>query len=315
MISVVMSIYKTEERYICKAIDSILSQTFSDFEFIIINNGNASNINDLVESYSDKRINLIHTPKVVTLYESREIGVQMSRYQWIALMDADDVSHRSRLERQYSYIESHKNLEKLGCVGTWAQYMNEKDNVIGHRKSRPTSIEEYEIMRKNNDAIIVTDPSSIISKKAFLDVGGYRKEYSPAADLDLWYKMVEKGYIILSIESYLFKYRIHSEADSTKNFMLQRKKTHFCNLNMENRRSGKSEITYDQFCEIYWSNVNYRFPRMWRNYSKLYYKKAGLLYLNGSIAKAVAFLSISFIINPIYVLKRLNSHLYGKGSL
>jgi len=315
MISVVMSIYKTEEKYIRKAIDSILAQTLSDFEFLIMNNGNSSCIKDLVESYSDERIKLIPISKVVTLYESREIGIQMSRYNWIALMDADDVSHCVRLESQYRYIESYNDIERLGCVGTWAKYMNEKGDVVGYRKSRPTSIEEYEIMKKKNEAIIVTDPSSLINKKAFVDVGGYRKEYTPAADLDLWYRMVEKGYVILSIKSYLFKYRIHYGADSTNQFMLQRKKTHFANLNMEKRRSGKTEVTYDRFCNIYWSNVNYRLPRMWRNYSKFYYKKAGLLYLNGDISRTIFFLLISFAINPIYVLKRLNTHVIGRGSL
>jgi hypothetical protein len=173
----------------------------------------------------------------------------------------------------------------------------------------------YQILMVPITLIFSLQVAHLIDKKAFVDVGGYRKEYTPAADLDLWYRMVEKGYVILSIKSYLFKYRIHYGADSTNQFMFQRKKTHFANLNMENRRSGKAEITYDRFCNIYWSNVNYRLPRMWRNYSKFYYKKAGLLYLNGDISRTIFFLLISFAINPIYVLKRLNTHVIGRGSL
>jgi glycosyltransferase involved in cell wall biosynthesis len=310
MLSVVLSIYNTKNEYIYLAINSILSQTYKDYEFIIINNGNSSEVNKIIKSFRDKRIKLLSTKIVVTLYESREIGIRASLNNWIALMDADDISHHQRFENQIKFIKNNSQLN-IGCVGTWAKYMNSMGNVVGYRKSSPVNIKDYNKMKLSNEAIITTDPSAIINKQAFLRIGGYNPQYSPAADLDLWYRMVEKGYIILSLPQYLFYYRIHSNADSSKNFMLQRKKTHFANLNMERRRGNKKEIEYVEFCNKYWNNVLYRFPRMWRNYAKYYYKQAGMKYLEKKYILVVVFLILSMIINPIFVINRITSHLFG----
>ena len=305
-----MSIYKTKNEYIRSAIQSILLQTYKKYEFIIINNGNSSEVRKIVESFKDNRIKYLATKTVVTLYESRGIGIQYSSYKWVALMDADDISHHKRFETQLKFIKTNSNLN-IGCVGTWAKYMNSDGIIVGFRKSRPINIDDYNKMKLSNDAIITTDPSAIINKKAFLTIGGYNPEYSPAADLDLWYRMVEKDYVILSIPQYLFYYRIHAGADSSKNFMFQRKKTHFANLNMERRRLNIQEIDYNEFCSQYWGSAHYRLPRMWRNYAKYYYKQAGIGYLEKNYLLVLVFLLLSMIINPIFVSKRIISHLLG----
>ena len=109
------------------------------------------------------------------------------------------------------------------------------------------------------------------------------KNIFPAADIDLWYRMVEKDYIILSIPEVHFQYRVHSGADSSKNFLTQRLKTHFANYNMRLRRSGKCEISYEYFLNNIWAKVSYKYPRMWRNYSKFFYKKAATEYMRGNL--------------------------------
>jgi len=123
--------------------------------------------------------------------------------------------------------------------------------------------------------------------------------------------MVEKDYVILSLPKYLFYYRIHADADSSKNFMFQRKKTHFANLNMERRRLKKQEVDYIKFCNQYWGSAVYRLPRMWRNYAKYYYKQAGVSHLEKNYMLVLLFITISMLINPIFVLKRISTHLLG----
>jgi len=309
MISVVMSIYKTRKDYVRESILSILNQTFSDFEFIIINNGSDREINELILSFNDKRIKILETKNIITLYESRTLGFKEAKSEWIALMDADDKSLPNRFELQLKFIKEAGNV-KIACVGSWARYMNDHGEVIGHRRSRPTNIIEFNEMKISNEAIITTDPSAIINKKAFFEVGGYRSEYTPAADLDLWYRIVENEYLIISIPEYYFYYRIHKDADSTKKFMLQRKKTHFANLNMKRRRLNLNEVNYNFFLENYWSKLSYRFPRQWRNYAKFFYKKAGLSYLSKNYPKVLLYIIPAILFNPIYVYNRVLSHVF-----
>ena len=314
MISVVMSIYKTDPQYISQAIESMLRQTYQNFEFLIVNNGACEKVQGLLMGFDDQRIRIISVENVVTLYEARALAISKTENEWIAIMDADDVSESDRLEKQLNYIEKHSD-KKIGCVGTWSKYMNEQGDIIGYRKSSPSTFEQHAEMRDQNEAIIITDPSGLLNRAVFLEVGGYNREYSPAADLDLWYRIVEAGYYVISTPEYLFNYRIHKDASSSSNFMLQRKKTHFANLNMESRRTGKDEITYDEFCEFYWSKSSYRLPRMWRNYAKFFYKKAGLNYLEKSYLKMIIHLIVGGIINPIFVIKRILSHKFGYKSL
>lgn len=314
MISVVMSIYKTDAKFITQAVESMLRQTYQNFEFFIVNNGSCEKVQSLLMSFDDQRIKIISVEKVVTLYEARAIAISKIENNWIAIMDADDVSEPDRLEKQLKYLEKHQD-KKIGCVGTWSKYMNEQGDILGYRKSSPTTFNQHAEMRNKNEAIIVTDPSGLLNRKAFLEVGGYKREYSPAADLDLWYRIVEAGYYVISIPEYLFNYRIHKQANSSSKFMIQRKKTHFANLNMERRRSSKDEISYDQFCECYWSKISYRLPRMWRNYAKYFYKKAGTDYLQREYFKMSINLFIGSLINPIFVIKRVLSHKFGYKSL
>ena len=314
MLSVVMSIYRTPKHFIKESIQSILNQTYRDFEFIIINNGSDKDITNLILDFNDDRIKILKTPEVLTLYESRTLGIRKSKSDWVALMDADDISKRCRLEEQLKFVKENSDL-KIGAIGTWAKYLNDYGDEIGHRMSRPTSLEEHNEMKGSNEAIIITDPSALIYKKAFFEVDGYRPEYSPAADLDLWYRIVEKDYLVLSIPEFHFNYRIHKEADSTKKFMLQRKKTHFANFNMKSRRKGLEEIDYDVFCNTLWSSFNYRFPRMWRNYAKFYYKKAGLNYLTKNYLGVILNIIPAIFFNPAYVFNRILSHKFKAKSL
>lgn len=112
-ISVIMPVYNTEENYLREAIESILNQTFEDFEFLILNDGSTNNVQEVLESYDDKRIKIIQGEHKGIGY-ARNCLVKMAQGKYIAKMDSDDISLPKRLEKQYNYLETHPEVSILG---------------------------------------------------------------------------------------------------------------------------------------------------------------------------------------------------------
>ncbi len=98
------------EQYVGEAIESILTQTFSDFEFIIIDDESTDKTWELIQSYRDERIIAIRNHENLGNYPSRNRGMKMARGKYIAVMDSDDVAMPERLEKQYSHLEENCNI-------------------------------------------------------------------------------------------------------------------------------------------------------------------------------------------------------------
>ncbi|MCM3630342.1 glycosyltransferase [Paenibacillus glycanilyticus] len=112
-ITVLMPVYNAE-KYLREAIDSILSQTFSDFELLIINDGSTDNSETLIRSYSDKRIRLINNDRNMKLVPTLNKGINLAKGEYIARMDSDDISHPHRLETQLKFMEEHQDVVVCG---------------------------------------------------------------------------------------------------------------------------------------------------------------------------------------------------------
>ncbi len=103
------------ERYIREAIESILNQTFSDFELIVINDGSTDGTLECIRSFGDERIKIINNKQNLGIIRSRNIGLQASRGEYIAKMDADDISLNTRLQRQVNYLDQHPEVAVIAC--------------------------------------------------------------------------------------------------------------------------------------------------------------------------------------------------------
>jgi len=118
-VSVIMSVYNGE-KFLSQAIESILSQTFIDFEFIIINDGSHDGSLDIIRSYHDQRMKLISRENR-GLISSLNEAISLANGQYLARMDADDVSLPERLARQVSFLDNHS---EIAVCGTWAEVIN-----------------------------------------------------------------------------------------------------------------------------------------------------------------------------------------------
>lgn len=218
-ISVIMSIYSEKEEWIKESIDSILNQTFSDFEFIIINdNPNRDNNKSLLAKYAqiDNRIIVITNEENVGLTKSLNKGLKIAKGKYIARMDADDISLPTRFQKQVDFLE--KNPEYIVC-GTNIYYFGER-SVLDNSNWIKYKNEEIKAYLMLNSSF--AHPSVIIRKNILLRNNiFYDENYKQSQDYRLWEQLYNFGKY-KNLEERLLKYRVSSSQISSKNNINQR---------------------------------------------------------------------------------------------
>ena len=197
LVSVIMPVYNGE-RYLREAIDSILHQTFTDFEFIIINDGSTDTTEEIILSYADFRIVYVKNETNLQIVESLNKGIRMAKGEYIARMDADDISLPKRFEKQYLFMEEHKN---INIVGTWAKTFGNSNYVL-----RPLT-DDCEIKAK----LFFDSPfihPSVMFKAISLSHFKYTKQYNKAEDYGLWLEMSATA-TFANLPEVLLMYRCH----------------------------------------------------------------------------------------------------------
>ena len=306
-LSVVMSVLDGEA-YVEAAARSVLEQTFTNFRFIVVNNGSTDRTPEILDRLAaeDARLKVIHQQATGTYVEGRSEGISQTRTEWVALMDADDLCHPRRLEKQMACIERSPD---LGALGTWGRYINEQGKVTGYVRTPLATVEAFNRAYRRREPLVLLDPSAVLHRPTFDAVGGYRAEAAPAADLDLWYRLAEAGRKVLALPEALLDYRIHASSESVSKTMLQRRKTHFINYNMRRRRDGQPELTWEEFEQRVWRKLGYRLPRLRRDLGFSHFKQAGLHFGQGKLARCAVSLTLAGAVNPSLVAKRVLAQL------
>lgn len=215
-ISVVMSVHNGEV-YLKEAIESILNQTYINFEFIIINDASSDNSEQIIKEFTDKRILLINNEENLGLTKSLNKGINIAKGKYIARMDADDISEVSRLEKQFNFLETN---DSCSVVGSNIQLIDKEGNSLEIVKY-PESSEEN--LGNIFFANCVVHSAAMFKKSEFETIGGYNEEYKKAQDYDLWFKFIKNGGSLYNIQEPLVKYRIHNESISIKHSQEQDK--------------------------------------------------------------------------------------------
>lgn len=206
-LSVIMPVYNGD-KYLTEAIDSVLCQSYSDFEFIIINDGSTDNSSQILHNYAEKdsRIKIIDRENRGLIYSLNQ-GIKESSSEIIARMDADDICHPERFKMQIEYLKKNSNIVALG---TLVHLIDSDGDVISNFTNKTTHDEiDQQHLRGVGGAIV--HPSAMLRKAALTQVGLYEERYPHAEDLDLWLKLSEIGQLA-NIPEYLLKYRQHLES-------------------------------------------------------------------------------------------------------
>lgn len=233
-VSVVMSVYNGE-KYLREAIDSVLNQTFKDFEFIIINDGSTDETQEILESYNDSRIILIHQ-KNMGLTKSLNKGIALAKGEYIARQDADDISMPERLEKQIEFLKHHKSIILLG---TAAQIIDEK-GVHLYTTEYPCDYSSIRKAMKHNNYFI--HGSVMFRRQYFFEVGGYRELFFTAQDCDLWLRFIER-FEAANLATPLYKKRFDILSYSFKNLVSQKRMATFARQLARVRKKGISETS------------------------------------------------------------------------
>jgi len=212
-VTVLMSVFNGE-KYLREAIDSILNQTFKDFEFIIINDASTDKTLRILNDYNDPRIIIYNNKKNIGLTKSLNIGLRMAKGKYIARQDADDISTHDRLEKEVHFLEKHKN---HAVVGTSAKIID-KDNVIIQLLDRPAKDEQIRKVLEIRNCI--NHGSAMIRRTHLNEVGQYDENMLRSQDYDLWLRLSKK-YRLANLSEYLYLWRKHAENIEAKNFIEQ----------------------------------------------------------------------------------------------
>ena len=264
LISVIMSCYN-DERYVRQAIESILNQTFSDFEFIIIDDCSTDNTLKIIERYVaiDDRIILIKNEINLGLAASLNKGAAIARAAWLARMDGDDISEPNRFEVQYAHIA-----DDVAVIGSYIHIIDEH-SIITESFKVPT--EHNAILKKLlSFGTSIIHPSVLINKQKFLLVNGYNPIYRTAQDYDLWLRISKVG-LIKNIPTNLLRLRKHDNNISATKFNEQLENTF---IGFYSYKKNINSLSKDDYiflkCELKKLFTKYNFEKTRLNLHKFY---------------------------------------------
>lgn len=206
LVSVIMPTYNDKESFIREAINSVLSQTYSNLELIIADDSTDERTRVIIDEYvkKDERVQVVRSKEKMGICKALNTALSIAQGEYIAHMDADDVSYPNRLALQMKLFEN----SDVAVVG--GQII--KIDVCGREISTPSRIpctdEIIKVEFKKGRAQIA-NPTSIIRKNVIDRIGGYEELYKCSEDYDLWYRIATLGYKFANVPETVIKYRIH----------------------------------------------------------------------------------------------------------
>lgn len=293
-VSVVMATYNAKG-YLREAIESVLNQTFKDFEFVIIDDGSTDETIDIIKSYKDPRIRLYkknHRGLIASLNE----GIKLARGEYIARMDADDISEPERFERQVGFLGDHP---ECAVVGTTIEVIDLEGSSLG---VEPEPLSHPDIMRGLIVRNVLAHGSVMMRKTTIGELGGYDSSAKYVEDYDLWMRVIRK-HRMANLPQVLYKWRLNPEGVSLTKTDEQRRNAQLIQKREWNYYKERSLLSRATFREVFRKRRK-RHPEdlFWRKrrgtLSEIY-ARFGTSYLSdGNCFAALRELSQAIILSP-----------------
>ncbi|MGO9566182.1 MAG: glycosyltransferase family 2 protein [Desulfomonilaceae bacterium] len=206
-VTVLMAVYNGE-RFLRPALESILNQTFRDFEFLIINDGSSDGTRDILASYDDSRIRVIDNDRNIGHARSLNRGLAVARGEYIARQDADDISHSERLEQQVGFMRKNSSVVVLGTQVKYLHGDGKRTRFV--RPGKPVSGLAAKFCLMFSPPNPVAHPTVMFRRSIIWDkYGGYDPNYAVCEDAELWCRIGMEN-VIENLPATLVTIRVHS---------------------------------------------------------------------------------------------------------
>ena len=208
VVSVIMNVYNSQ-KYLEAAIKSIISQTYKNFEFIIIDDGSTDDSYKIINKWAKKDTRIIaKKQKNIGIPRTLNKAIKYAKGKYIARMDSDDISLPKRLQKEVKYLDNHPD---ISLVSSYIKIIDENDKIIGN--FTPATADK-EIKKTSIFSCQFNHSASMYRKKDFLEIDGYNPKFRYAQDFELWFRFME-NYNVANIPEYLVLWRKTSEQVST----------------------------------------------------------------------------------------------------
>lgn len=245
-VSVLMSVYNETLADLRMAIDSILSQTFKDFEFIIVldNPQDESLYRCLLEyKEKDERIVVIRNSANIGLALSLNEAIKVARGDYYARMDADDISSNTRIELEYDVIVSGN----YDLVCTRYNFIDSNSNVIEYLQSRDRYYTSEEISKFLPYKSIIHHPTVMMSRR-IVEIAGPYRNFPCSQDCDLWLRMLYHKARFFMLDKVLLNYRVRDDSTSSKKLLKQKFTIEYIRkLYLERKRKGHDSYSLESY--------------------------------------------------------------------
>ncbi|MCB2076120.1 MAG: glycosyltransferase [Novosphingobium sp.] len=215
-LTIAMSVYNNGP-YVGEAIDSILTQTFDDFEFLIVNDGSTDGSGDVIDARAadDSRIRVIHQENRGFVASLNRLFAE-ARCDWIARMDGDDISLPQRLERQVAFIRANPGYAVVGCDA----YLIGPDGKRLKKEGGEKPPTHEGIFANLEGGPLINHNAAMIARQPVLELGGYRPAYRHCEDYDLWLRLIDVARFA-NLPEELIAYRVYPGQVSNKHLVEQ----------------------------------------------------------------------------------------------
>ena len=301
MISVVMPAYNSEQ-FIAPAIQSILDQTYTTFELIIVDDGSTDATGELIQRFAsrDDRIKIINGQHE-GVGQAMNLGIGHAIYPWVAVMHADDIAMPQRLERQLTAAQADPEVVIWGTDG---YHINSKNDVLSRFQVGPRSKMDCRQLRAKGKMVQAIHPTVMLNREVLIKVGNYDSTLDIAEDIELFDRMLCYGDLV-TIPENLLRYRIHGTSLSMEKNAKMHQIRLYVLARQKHRNQTGEELTYEAFKRQHTQRslitklLDYR-ERM----ANFYYRRAGMAYGEKQYLKTGYYLSLSIMLRPIYPIQR-----------
>ena len=301
-VTVIVPIYNGSA-YLSETLNSLLAQTFRNFELLAIDDGSTDVSSEIVRSFKDERVRLIQRSNG-GLCEALNQGIAEARAPYIARSDQDDISVPERLERQLQVMVDHPKAvglfaysTKFGAKHDWSN----TDKMV----MAPGELKVYEPMK---DGCLLCS-TMFVRTEVLRKIGGFRQMYYPADDWDLECRLAEAGKVLILREP-MIAYRFQTSANTYRVFTQMREKARWTKDSYRRRSQSLPERTFDEFRLAQPNDLWSRWGRHCRDLSKLRMRTAGQRFLDGHYLSCAVHFVAAVLLNPMEFAGRVGRYLF-----